>query len=217
MHRPGQIEPYPVEAFASKGFAVLMPMPRGGSGYGLEGFRKIVRSWGEGDFKDIMAGVDHLIERGLVDPDRLGVMGASYGGFMTNWIVTQTDRFKAASTAASISDIRDLYYLSDAGEVTEEYFGLPWEESALYERHSPITHVEAVTTPLLIQHGENDRRVPVQQAEKFYRALRKLGKTVEMDVYPRGGHVNYEPRMEKAIMERNLEWFERWLGRGETQ
>jgi len=212
MHRPGQIEPYPVEALASAGIAVLMPMPRGGSGYGLEGFRKIVRSWGEGDYRDIMAGVDHLIERGLADPERLGVMGASYGGFMTNWIVTQTDRFKAASTAASISDIADLYYLSDAGEVTEEYFGLPWEESALYEAHSPITHVEAVKTPLLIQHGENDRRVPVQQAEKFYRALRKLGKTVEMDTYPRGGHVNYEPRLEKAIMERNLEWFERWIG-----
>jgi dipeptidyl aminopeptidase/acylaminoacyl peptidase len=74
--------------------------------------------------------------------------------------------------------------------------------------------VEAVKTPLLIQHGENDRRVPVQQAEKFYRGLRKLGKTVEMDVYPRGGHVNYEPRMEKVIMERNLEWFERWIGSG---
>jgi dipeptidyl aminopeptidase/acylaminoacyl peptidase len=212
MHRPGQIEPYPVEALASAGIAVLMPMPRGGSGYGLEGFRKIVRSWGEGDYRDIMAGVDHLIERGLADPERLGVMGASYGGFMTNWIVTQTDRFKAASTAASISDIADLYFLSDAGEVTEEYFGLPWEESALYEAHSPITHVEAVKTPLLIQHGENDRRVPVQQAEKFYRALRKLGKTVEMDIYPRGGHVNYEPRLEKTIMERNLEWFERWIG-----
>jgi len=212
MHRPGQIEPYPVEALASAGIAVLMPMPRGGSGYGLEGFRQIVRSWGEGDYTDIMAGVDHLIERGLVDPERLGVMGASYGGFMTNWIVTQTDRFKAASTAASISDIADLYYLSDAGEVTEEYFGLPWEESALYEKYSPMTYVEAVKTPLLIQHGENDRRVPVQQAEKFYRALRKLGKTVEMDIYPRGGHVNYEPRLEKAIMERNLEWFERWIG-----
>lgn len=212
MHRPGQIEPYPVEALASTGIAVLMPMPRGGSGYGLEGFKKIVRSWGEGDYRDIMAGVDHLIERGLADPERLGVMGASYGGFMTNWIVTQTSRFKAASTAASISDVADLYYLSDAGEVTEEYFGLPWEEEALYDAHSPITHVEAVATPLLIQHGENDRRVPLQQAEKLYRALKKLGKTVEMDVYPRGGHVNYEPRMEKAIMERNLEWFERWIG-----
>jgi dipeptidyl aminopeptidase/acylaminoacyl peptidase len=212
MHRPGQIEPYPVEALASSGIAVLMPMPRGGSGYGLEGFRKIVRSWGEGDYRDILAGVDHLIERGLADPERLGVMGASYGGFMTNWIVTQTGRFKAASTAASISDIADLYYLSDAGEVTEEYFGLPWEESDLYEKYSPITHVQAVTTPLLIQHGENDRRVPLSQAERFYRALSKLGKRVEMDTYPRGGHVNYEPRMEKIIMERNLEWFERFLG-----
>jgi dipeptidyl aminopeptidase/acylaminoacyl peptidase len=214
MHRPGQIEPYPVEAFASSGIAVLMPMPRGGSGYGLEGFKKIVRSWGEGDYRDIMAGVDFLLSRGLADPERLGVMGASYGGFMTNWIVTQTSRFKAASTAASLSDLADMYYLSDAGEVTEEYFGLPWEESALYEAHSPITHVTAVETPLLIQHGENDRRVPIQQAEKFYRALRKLGKTVEMDVYPRGGHVNYEPRMEKIIMERNLEWFQKWIGGG---
>jgi dipeptidyl aminopeptidase/acylaminoacyl peptidase len=211
MHRPGQVEPYPIEAFAASGFAVLMPMPRGGSGYGLEGFRKIVRSWGEGDYKDILAGVDHVIERGIADPKRLGVMGASYGGFMTNWIVTQTDRFKAASTGASISDLADLYYLSDAGEFTEEYFGLPWEEPALYEKYSPITHVKNVRTPLLIQHGENDRRVPVQQAEQFFRALRKLGKTVEMDVYPRGGHVNYEPRLEKAIMERNLEWFSRYL------
>jgi dipeptidyl aminopeptidase/acylaminoacyl peptidase len=217
MHRPGQVEPYPVEAFASSGFAVLMPMPRGGSGYGLEGFRKILRSWGEGDYRDILAGVDHVIERGIGDPERLGVMGASYGGFMTNWIVTQTDRFKAASTGASISDLADLYYLSDAGEFTEEYFGLPWEETALYEKYSPITHVKNVRTPLLIQHGENDRRVPVQQAEQFFRALRKLGKTVEMDVYPRGGHVNYEPRLEKAIMERNLEWFRRFLGAAESR
>ncbi|MGH9333761.1 MAG: LpqB family beta-propeller domain-containing protein, partial [Vicinamibacteria bacterium] len=139
MHRPGQIDPYPVEVMASEGMAVLMPMPRGGSGYGLAGFRMIVGSWGEGDYRDIMSGVDRLIERGFADPDRLGVMGASYGGFMTNWIVTQTDRFKAASSGASISDIADLYYHSDAGEFTEEYFGLPWEEAALYEAHSPIT------------------------------------------------------------------------------
>jgi dipeptidyl aminopeptidase/acylaminoacyl peptidase len=214
MHRPGQVEPYPVEAMASAGIAVLMPMPRGGSGYGLAGFRQILRSWGEGDYKDIMAGVDALIARGVADPDRLGVMGASYGGYMTDWIVTQTDRFKAASTGASICDIADVYYLSDAGDFTEEYFGLPWEERDLYAAHSPITYAARVTTPLLIQHGEEDRRVPVTQAKKFYKALQKLGKTVELEIYPRGGHVLYEPRLEKVEMERNLAWFEKWLDVG---
>lgn len=214
MHRPGQLEPYPVEAMASSGMAVLMPMPRGGSGYGLAGFREIVRSWGEGDYQDIMAGVDDLVARGLADPEHLGVMGASYGGFMTDWIVTRTDRFKAASTGASISDIADVYYLSDAGDFTEEYFGLPWKEPELYAAHSPLNYASRVTTPLLIQHGEEDRRVPVMQAKKFFKALDRMGKTVELEIYPRGGHVLYEPRLEKAAMERNLEWFEKWLGIG---
>lgn len=212
MHRPGQLEPYPVEAMASSGMAVLMPMPRGGSGYGLSGFREIVRAWGEGDYRDIMASVDALVAQGLADPDRLGVMGASYGGFMTDWIVTQTDRFQAASTGASICDVTDLYFLSDAGDFTEEYFGLPWEEPESYRKHSPITYAARVTTPLLIQHGEDDRRVPVMQAKKFYKALKGLGKRVELDIYPRGGHVLYEPLLEKAAMERNLAWFEKWLG-----
>jgi dipeptidyl aminopeptidase/acylaminoacyl peptidase len=217
MHRPGQLEPYPVEAMASSGIAVLMPMPRGGSGYGLAGFRKILRSWGEGDYKDILAGVDALVERGLADPDRLGVMGASYGGYMTDWIVTQTNRFKAASTGASICDVADLYYSSDAGDFTEEYFGLPWEERDLYAEHSPITYASRVTTPLLIQHGEDDRRVPVSQAKKFFKALSGMGKTVELEIYPRGGHVLYEPRLERAEMERNLAWFTKWLGVGERR
>ena len=90
MHVPGQIDPYPTEAMASAGYAVLFPMPRGGSGYGEAGHRMIVNDWGGPDYKDIMAGVDHLIARGVADADRLGVMGASYGGYMTNWIVTQT-------------------------------------------------------------------------------------------------------------------------------
>jgi dipeptidyl aminopeptidase/acylaminoacyl peptidase len=201
---------------ASSGIAVLMPMPRGGSGYGLAGFRQIVRAWGEGDYRDIMTGVDRLVERGLADPNRLGVMGASYGGYMTDWIVTQTDRFRAASAGASIADVADVYYLSDAGDFTEEYFGLPWEEQELYLEHSPITHAAQVTTPLLLQHGEEDRRVPVSQAKKFFKALSTLGKTVELDIYPRGGHVLYEPLLERAAMERNLRWFEKWLRIEET-
>ncbi len=211
MHVPGQIDPYPVEALASAGYAVLMPMPRGGSGYGEAGHRAIVNAWGEADYRDIMAGVDHLIATGLADPDRLGVMGASYGGFMTNWIVTQTNRFKAASSSASISDLTDLYYLADAGAVMDEYFKKPWENRDSYTAHSPITFVERVQTPLLLQHGENDPRVPIASARKFYEALKALERTVEFDIFPRGGHVQYQPVAERESMQRNLDWFLRWI------
>jgi dipeptidyl aminopeptidase/acylaminoacyl peptidase len=211
MHTVPQVDPYPAEALAAEGAAVLFPMPRGGSGYGLEGFRMIVNGWGQGDYRDIMAGVDHLVAQGLADPERLGVMGASYGGYMVDWIVTQTDRFRAASSGASICDIADLYYLSDAGEFTVEYFGLPWEAAEVYRRHSAITYVRQVKTPLLLQHGEMDMRVPVEQAKKFYQALKRLGKTVELEIYPRGGHVLYEPDLEREQMRRNLDWFRRWL------
>lgn len=211
MHTVAQVDPYPVEAFASSGYAVLLPMPRGGSGYGEEGHRAIIKSWGEGDYRDIMAGVDHLIAQGVADPDRLGVLGASYGGFMTNWIVTQTNRFKAASSSASISELSDLFYLADAGAVMEEYFGKPWENRAAYADHSPLTHVEKVRTPLLLQHGENDARVPIAGARRFYEALKALGRTVELDIFPRGTHVQYPPAAQRASMQRNLEWFLRWI------
>jgi dipeptidyl aminopeptidase/acylaminoacyl peptidase len=210
-HIPGQVSPYPSEAMASEGMAILFPMPRGGSGYGTEGFRAIINSWGETDYKDIMAGVDAMIARGIADPERLGVMGASYGGFMTDWIVTHTGRFKAASTGASVSDLVQLYYLSDAGDFIAEYYGLPWQAAESLAAHSPIHFVENVTTPLLIQHGENDLRVPLGQARAFYKALKVLQKTVELDIYPRGGHVNFEPPLEREYMLRNLEWFTRWL------
>lgn len=210
-HIPGQVDPYPSEAMASAGMAILFPMPRGGSGYGIAGFRAIINRWGEDDYKDIMAGVDVMIARGIADPERLGVMGASYGGFMTDWIVTQTDRFKAASTGASVSDLISMYYLSDAGDFIVEYYGLPWEDTEALIYHSPITHVRNVKTPLLIQHGENDKRVPVGQAQEFYKGLKTLHKPVEFDIYPRGGHVNFEPPLEREYMRRNLEWFQRWL------
>ena len=188
-----QVDPYPTTTFAGRGFAVLFPMPRGGAGYGEAGQRAIVNAWGEGDYKDIMAGVDKLIADGIADPDRLGVMGASYGGYMTNWIVTQTGRFKAASAGASLSDLPDQYYLSEGGEFMVDYFKLPWENVSSYTAHSPLTFARTVTTPLLIQHGEVDPRVPIASAWKFYRALKAMGKTVELEIYPRGGHVLREP------------------------
>jgi len=211
MHTVGQVDPYPTEALAGAGFALLFPMPRGGAGYGEAGQRVIVNAWGEADSKDILAGVDEIVRRGIADPDRLGVLGASYGGYMTNWIVTQTGRFKAASASASISDLTDPFYLSDGGEVMTHYFKKPWENRASYAAHSPLTFAERVTTPLLIQHGERDPRVPIAGAWKFYRTLKELGKTVEFDIYPRGGHVLYEPALQRESMRRNLDWFTRWL------
>jgi dipeptidyl aminopeptidase/acylaminoacyl peptidase len=211
MHVVGQVDYYPVEALAGAGFAILMPMPRGGAGYGEAGQRSIVNAWGEADYNDIMTGVDDLIAKGIADPDRLGVMGASYGGYLTNWIVTQTGRFKAASAGASIADLTDQYFLSDAGEVMAEYFKRPWEAAESYAAHSPLTFASKVTTPLLIQHGERDNRVPVANAWKFYRALKQMGKTVELDIHPRSGHVFYEPMQEREAMRRNLEWFRKWI------
>jgi dipeptidyl aminopeptidase/acylaminoacyl peptidase len=211
MHVPGQIDPYPTEAFASAGYAVLFPMPRGGSGYGEAGHRMIINDWGGPDYKDIMAGVDHLIAQGVADGDRLGVMGASYGGFMTNWIVTQTPRFKAAAAGASIADLTDLYYLTDGGDLMVEYYKLPWENPEGYLRSSPLTHVKNVTTPILISHGDRDPRVPLATAQKFFRALQVQGKTAEMDVYPGGGHVFYPPQQEKTVMTRNFDWMRKWI------
>jgi len=186
-------------------------MPRGSAGYGEAGQRAIINSWGEADYKDIMAGVDALVARGVADPERLGVMGASYGGFMTNWVVTQTSRFKAASAGASISDLADLYYFSEGSEFIVEFFRKPWENQASYTAHSPITFAANVKTPLLLQHGERDPRVPIDGAWKFYRALKALDRTVEFDIYPRGGHVLYEPALEREQMLRNVEWFARWI------
>ena len=214
MQTVGQVDAYPTAAMAGAWFAVLLPMPRGGAGYGEAGQRMIVNSWGEGDYRDILAGVDDLVARGIADPERLGVMGASYGGYMTDWIVTQTGRFKAASTASSICDLEDQYYLSDAGEFIANYFGKPWEAREAYAAHSPIRYAANVTTPLLIQHGERDQRVPVAQAWKFYRALKALGKTVELEIYPRSTHLYYEPALERESMRRNLEWFEKWIPAG---
>jgi dipeptidyl aminopeptidase/acylaminoacyl peptidase len=211
MHIVSQVDPYPTTTFASRGFAVLFPMPRGGAGYGEAGQRAIVNAWGDADYKDIMTGVDKLIADGVADPDRLGVMGASYGGYMTNWIVTQTGRFKAASAGASLSDLADEYYLSEGGQFMVDYFKRPWENASSYAAHSPLTHAAQVTTPLLIQHGEVDPRVPISNAWKFYRALKAMDKTVALEIYPRGGHVLREPMQQREQMRRNLEWFTKWI------
>ncbi len=204
------------QIWAARGYAVLRGNPRGSSGRTLEFSNANVMDWGGKDFQDIMAGVDHVIGMGVADPDRMAIMGGSYGGFMTFWAVTQTDRFKAAIGHAAISDWFSFYGQTDIPYLLEFGFGgLPWVTKDVFERWSPIEHAENVVTPLLITHGEEDLRVPIPQAEQYYRTLKKMGKTVEFLRFPREGHGIREPRHRLFLDKEQSKWFERYvLGAG---
>lgn len=203
---------YPIACFAAQGFAVLRPNPRGSSGYG-KAFRYANRKdWGHGDYRDLMAGVDEVIARGIADPERLGVMGWSYGGFMTSWTITQTRRFKAASVGAGVTNLMSFNGTSDIPSFVPDYFGAEsWENLDLYRDHSALFQVKGVMTPTLILHGESDVRVPVSQGYELYNALRRQNVPVKMVTYPRQGHGPQEPKFVLDIGERLLEWFNRHL------
>lgn len=204
---------YPLATFASHGFAILRPNPRGSSGYGKEFRYANMRDWGFGDYQDLMAGVDRVIEMGVADPERLGVMGWSYGGFMTSWIVTQTSRFKAASAGAPVTNLMSFNGTADIPGFIPDYFGGQfWEVMDLYQKHSPIFNVKSVTTPTMIQQGDADVRVPISQGYEFYNALKVKGVPTRMLVLPRQPHGPTEPKMQMAAMKANLEWFEKYLG-----
>jgi dipeptidyl aminopeptidase/acylaminoacyl peptidase len=204
---------YPLATFAARGFAILRPNPRGSSGYGTEFRRANIQDWGFGDFQDLMTGVDKVIEMGVADPNRLGVMGWSYGGFMTSWIVTQTNRFKAASAGAPVTNLMSFNGTADIPSFIPDYFGgQSWEVMERYQKHSPMFNVKGVTTPTMIQHGDADVRVPISQGYEFYNALKTQGVPTRMLVLPRQPHGPNEPKMQLAAMKANLEWFEKYLG-----
>jgi dipeptidyl aminopeptidase/acylaminoacyl peptidase len=207
------------QIWAGRGYAVLQSNPRGSSGRTLEFSAANVGDWGGKDFEDIMAGVDHVIEMGVADPERMGVMGGSYGGFMTFWTVAQTDRFKGAIGHAGISDWYSFYGQTDIPYLLEFGFGgLPWEAKDTYERWSPVEYSPDVVTPLLITHGEEDTRVPISQAEQYYRSLKKLGNEVEFLRFPREGHGISEPRHRIFLDQEQEKWFARYvLGRMTTE
>ena len=208
----GGVGSYPIAAFASAGFAVLRPNVRGSSGYGRDFRYANVRDWGGGDFRDAMAGIDALVARGVADRDRLGVMGWSYGGYLTAFAITQTTRFRAASVGAGITNLVSYVGVADIPGFIGSYFGGEfWDAPKLWEERSAVLRVTAVTTPTLIQHGENDLRVPISQGYELYTALKRRHVPVTMVVYPRQGHGVGEPRLQLDVMRRNLEWFERWV------
>jgi pimeloyl-ACP methyl ester carboxylesterase len=203
---------YPIAAFSARGYAMLRPNPRGSSGYGKKFRLANYGDWGGGDYQDLMTGVDHVIKMGVADEDRLGVMGWSYGGFMTSWIVTQTKRFKAASVGAGVTNLMSFTGTADIPSFLPDYFGGEfWDNFDAYRKHSAMFQVKGVTTPTLIQHGERDARVPLSQGQELYNALKRQGCTTKMVIYPRTPHGIEEPRLLVDCMERNLAWFDRYV------
>ena len=200
---------FDAQLFAANGYAVVMANPRGSSGYGQDFSRAIWQDWGNKDYEDVMAAVDYAIERGVADPNRLGVGGWSYGGILTNYVITKTDRFKAAISGAS-----EVLYVANYGHDHYQYewekeLGLPWENREAWERISPFNQVENITTPTLIMGGEKDWNVPILNSEQLYQALKRLGRTTRLVVYPGEHHGIRRPSFQKDRFERYLAWYDR--------
>ncbi|MCH9621711.1 MAG: Dipeptidyl-peptidase 5 [Chlamydiia bacterium] len=199
---------YPMPSFSEAGFFVLKPNPRGSSGYGKEYRQAIHGDWGGIDYQDLMAGVDHLIAKGLADEDRMGVMGWSYGGYLTGWIITQTDRFSAGSMGAGVSNALSHSLTTDGRTYMSYHFdGETWDKPENYMRRSPVRYAGQINTPLLIQHGRGDKRVPFSQSIEMYNALLVQNKPVVFAAYPRSGHAVLEPKLRKDCIQRNFDWF----------
>jgi len=203
---------YPIERFVAKGALVLRPNYRGSAGYG-EKFRALnVRNLGVGDYADVISGVDALIAKGSVDKDRVGAMGWSQGGYISAFITASSDRFKAVSVGAGISDWMTYYANTDITPFTPQYLhATPWDDPEIYKKTSPISYIAKAKTPTLIQHGENDRRVPIPNAYELRQALEDRGVPVKMVVYKGFGHGITKPKQQRAVMEENEKWFAQYI------
>ncbi len=203
---------YPVELFVEKGALVLRPNYRGSAGYG-GAFRALnVRNLGVGDYADVISGVDYLIAQGFVDKDRVGSMGWSEGGYISAFITTASDRFKAVSVGAGISDWMTYYVNTDITPFTRQYLkATPWDDPEIYKKTSPISYIAKAKTPTLIQQGDRDRRVPVPDSFELRQALEDKGVPVKMVLYHGFGHPIDKPKQQRAVMEENLHWFGHYI------
>ncbi|MCM8749969.1 alpha/beta fold hydrolase [Thermomicrobiaceae bacterium CFH 74404] len=200
------------QPLARLGCAVLLPNPRGSTGRGPAWANAIFGDVAGGEFRDLMAGVDALIARGIADPNRLGVCGWSWGGYMTAWTITQTDRFKAAVMGAGLCNLISDNSLGDIPSANLSYFERsPYEDPEPYWDRSPIRYARSVRTPLLIVHGEDDRRVAASESIQMYQALRALGVECQLVTYPREGHGFEERNHQRDLLERILGWFSQHL------
>ena len=201
------------QAYAARGYGVLYLNPRGSSGYGQKFSDGTLNEWGGGDYRDLMLGVDEVLKKNSwIDSDRLAVTGGSYGGFMTNWIITQTPRFRAAVASASVSNLISFYATSLYQDLIHaEFGGFPWDNFDLLWQWSPLRYVRQAQTPTLFIHGENDNDVHITQAEEMYMALKRRGVDTVLVRYPREGHGLREPRHRVDALERTLAWFDRYV------
>ncbi|WP_145415030.1 S9 family peptidase [Paenibacillus xylanexedens] len=205
------------QLLVAQGYAVMYINPRGGLGYGQQFVNACREDYGGGDYRDLMESVDYALSHyAFIDPSRLGVTGGSYGGFMTNWIVGHTDRFKAAVTQRSICNWLSFYGVSDIGYFfTEDQIGgNAWEDTEKLWKHSPLAYVGNVQTPLLILHGEQDLRCPIEQAEQLYVALKRRKQTTRLVRFPGANHElsrSGNPHLRVRRLEHIAQWFNEYL------
>jgi dipeptidyl aminopeptidase/acylaminoacyl peptidase len=201
------------QIMAANGYLVLQPNFRGSTGRGEKFESANQNDWGNGDYKDDMSGVQAMVDKGWADPDRLGAFGWSYGGYMTMWIDTQTDRFKAISPGAGLPDLYSMYSQTDIHRYLTVFYNAksPWENYQEYWDHSPMKFIGNVKTPTMILHGQADTRVPIPQSEEFYRALYERHVPVEYVTYPRENHGFVEPRHIQDRWQRYLVFFGKYL------
>jgi dipeptidyl aminopeptidase/acylaminoacyl peptidase len=204
--------PYPGQLYAEKGALVLRVNYRGSIGYGQRFRSLLVRNLGLPEYEDVITGVDYLIAQGIVDRERVGAMGYSHGGYIAAFISAYSDRFRAVSAGALVSDWTTYYTNSDAPEWTLQFLkATPWDDPDIYRKTAPLTYIKQARTPTLIQHGEFDRRAPIAGAYELYRALKDRGVPVKMIVYKGAGHVPAGLRQIHALMLHNYEWFSQWI------
>jgi len=201
-----------IAALSMRGYYVLLPNPRGSYGQGEDFTRGNVKDFGGGDLRDDLAGVDAAIKKYSIDPNRLGVMGWSYGGFMTMWTVTQTDRFRAAVAGAGIANWQSYYGQNLIGQWMIPFFGASvYDDPAVYEKSSPIRFIKNVKTPTLVIVGERDAECPPSQSYEFWHALKTLGVPTKLIIYPGEGHMFIEPKHQVDRLEQTVEWFDKYL------
>jgi len=206
---------FEAQLFAASGYVVVMTNPRGSSGYGQDFSLGIWQAWGTVDYEDVMAGGDYVIEEGYADPQRLGVGGWSYGGILTNYVITRTDRFAGAVTGASEVLYRSNYGHDHYQRHWEAELGLPWENAEAWERISPFNDVANITTPTLVMGGEQDWNVPILNSEQLYQALKRLGRETQLVVYPDESHGIRRPSFQLDRLNRYLAWYDQYVKRVE--
>ena len=201
-----------IAALSVRGYYVLLPNPRGSYGQGEEFTRANVKDFGHGDLRDTLAGLDVVTKKHLIDPARLGVTGWSYGGFMTMWTVTQTDRFRAAVAGAGIANWQSYYGQNLIDQWMIPFFGASvYDDPSVYEKSSPIRFIKNVKTPTLVIAGERDAECPASQSYEFWHALKTLGVPTQLIIYPGEGHLFVEPKNQADRMDQTVAWFDKYL------